>query len=77
MDKLVFHGYVDSYRHFVKEPGMYTWWDYKTRARDRNIGWRLDYFFVSENILSNLKGAFIQKNIMGSDHCPVGIVLEF
>jgi exodeoxyribonuclease-3 len=77
IDKFISHGYFDSFRQFVKEPRMYSWWDYKTRARDRNIGWRLDYFFVSHNILSNLKGAFIQKNIMGSDHCPVGIVLEF
>jgi exodeoxyribonuclease-3 len=77
MDKLVSHGYVDSFREFVKEPGKYSWWDYKTRARERNVGWRLDYFFVSDNIVPNLKGAFIEKNIMGSDHCPVGIVLEF
>ena len=77
IDKFISHGYYDSFRQFVKAPGRYSWWDYKTRARDRNIGWRLDYFFVSDNILSNLKGAFIQKNIMGSDHCPVGIVLEF
>jgi exodeoxyribonuclease-3 len=77
MDKLVSHGYVDSFREFSKEPGMYSWWDYKTRARERNVGWRLDYFFVSENIVSKLKGAFIQKDVMGSDHCPVGVVLEF
>jgi exodeoxyribonuclease-3 len=77
MDKLVSHGYIDSFRQFHKEPEQYSWWDYKTRARERNIGWRLDYFFVSDNILSNLKGAFIQKNVMGSDHCPVGILLEF
>jgi exodeoxyribonuclease-3 len=76
MDKLVSHGYIDTFRHFHKEPEQYSWWDYKTRARERNIGWRLDYFFVSNEILSRLKGAFIQKNVMGSDHCPVGILLD-
>ena len=77
MDKLVSHGYMDSFRHFSKGQGKYSWWDYKTRARERNVGWRLDYFFISENILSNLKGAFIQKDVIGSDHYPVGVILEF
>ena len=75
IDKLLSHGYVDTFRQFNKKPGNYTWWDYKTRARERNTGWRLDYFFISENLLGGLKGAFIMKDVMGSDHCPVGIEL--
>jgi exodeoxyribonuclease-3 len=77
MDKLVSHGYVDSFREFNQKPGQYSWWDYKTKARERNIGWRLDYFFVSPNLLPSLKDAFIKNRIMGSDHCPVGILMEF
>jgi exodeoxyribonuclease-3 len=77
IDKFISHGYIDTFRRFNKDPGYYSWWDYKTRARERNIGWRIDYFFVSKNLLPNLKGAFIQKDVMGSDHCPVGVILEF
>ncbi len=76
MDKLVSHGYADTFRRFNTKPDNYTWWDYRTGARERNIGWRLDYFFVSENLLSNLRSAFILDSIMGSDHCPVGIELD-
>ncbi len=76
IDKVIEHGYVDSFRHFSQEPEKYTWWDYKTRARDRNVGWRLDYFFVSEELIPRLKSAFIMSDIMGSDHCPVGIEIE-
>ena len=73
MGKFFECGYVDTFRHFYKEPGHYTWWDYKTGARARDVGWRIDYFFVSENLLPNLKKAFILKDVVGSDHCPVGI----
>ncbi len=76
MDKLVAHGYVDTFRHFNREPGQYTWWDLKSGARARNVGWRLDYFFVSEDLLPSLARAFIMTEVMGSDHCPVGILLK-
>ena len=76
MDKLVAHGYVDTFRYFNKEPNQYTWWDMKTRARERNVGWRIDYFFLAENLLPALSSAFIMPEVMGSDHCPVGITLE-
>ena len=76
MDKLVAHGYVDTFRHFNNEPNQYSWWDMKTRARERNVGWRIDYFFISENLLPSLSKAFIMTKVMGSDHCPVGIVLN-
>ncbi len=76
MDKFVAHGYADTFRHFNKEPNQYSWWDIKTGARARNVGWRIDYFFVSEDLLPAVKKAFIMTDVMGSDHCPVGIVLK-
>lgn len=75
LDKLVDHGYVDTFRMFNGEPGHYSWWDLKTRARERDIGWRIDYFFVSEDLEKRVKSAFILKEVTGSDHCPVGIEL--
>ena len=65
-----------AFRHFNHELGHYTWWDYKTRARERNVGWRIDYFFVSRVLKKYLKGAFIRPAVMGSDHCPLGIEIE-
>ncbi len=76
MDKLLSHGYIDTFRHFSKEPNQYSWWDLKTRARERNVGWRIDYFFITENLLPALSGAFIMSEVMGSDHCPIGIVFN-
>jgi exodeoxyribonuclease-3 len=77
IDKFISHGYTDTFRQFNKKPGQYSWWDYKTRARERNIGWRLDYFFVSDDLLPKLKDAFILRDVMGSDHCPVGIIFDY
>ncbi len=76
MDRLVEHGYVDTFRHFHSEPNQYTWWDVKTRARERNVGWRIDYFFVSDNLLPAVRDAFVMSEVTGSDHCPIGIVME-
>jgi exodeoxyribonuclease-3 len=76
IDKFISHDYKDSFRQFNKKARQYSWWDYKTRARERNIGWRLDYFFVSVDLLPGLKAAFIENKVMGSDHCPVGIILD-
>ncbi len=73
IDKFLSHGYLDSFRMFNSEPGQYTWWDLKSRARERNIGWRIDYFYVSDNFKENVKAAYILPTIMGSDHCPIGI----
>jgi len=69
--------FIDSFRYLHKEPEQYSWWDYKTRARERNVGWRIDYFFISNNLKDNLKSAFIESEVMGSDHCPIGIDLDF
>lgn len=76
MDIFFANGYVDTFRMFNSEPGHYSWWDMITRARERNVGWRIDYFFVSENFRKNVKHAFIMPDVMGSDHCPVGIDLN-
>ncbi|UCH78892.1 MAG: endonuclease/exonuclease/phosphatase family protein, partial [Candidatus Coatesbacteria bacterium] len=73
IDKFLARGFVDTFRMFNGEPGHYSWWDYKTRARERNVGWRLDYFFVSENFRENVRAAFILPEVRGSDHCPVGL----
>jgi len=75
MDRVVEHGFVDSFRMFEPRGGHYSWWDLKTRARERNVGWRIDYFFVSENLRDRIASAFILKEVTGSDHCPVGIEL--
>ena len=77
IDKLLEAGFIDTLRVFNQKPEQYTWWDMMTRARDRNVGWRIDYFFVSDNLKDNLKNAFILPDVMGSDHCPVGIELKF
>ncbi len=76
IDKVVRSGYLDTFRLFNSEGGQYSWWDYKTRARERNVGWRLDYFFVSEELKSNLMDSYILSNVMGSDHCPVVLEME-
>ena len=75
MDKFVVRGFIDTFRYFNKEPNHYTWWSLRTRARERNIGWRLDYFFVSENLLDSVTEANILSQVTGSDHCPVEIRL--
>lgn len=76
MDKLVSHGYIDTFRQYNREPGNYTWWSYRFKAREKDIGWRLDYFFISPGLLTSLSSAFILKDVHGSDHCPVGITLK-
>ena len=76
MDKFVTHGFIDTFRHFNKDPNHYTWWSLRTRARERNIGWRLDYIFVTRNLLNYVSKASILPHVGGSDHCPVGIELS-
>jgi exodeoxyribonuclease-3 len=76
MDKLVSHGFVDTFRILHEGSGHYSWWDLKSRSRDRNIGWRIDYFFVSENMSDDVSSASIFSDVMGSDHCPIGIVID-
>ncbi|MEW5897324.1 MAG: exodeoxyribonuclease III [Nanoarchaeota archaeon] len=76
IDKLIKSGFTDSFREFNSKPGNYTFWSYMFNARKKNIGWRIDYFLLSEKLKPKLKKAFILSEIMGSDHCPIGIELE-
>ncbi|WP_041178130.1 exodeoxyribonuclease III [Borrelia recurrentis] len=76
MDNFLNRGYVDTFRMFNKEPGNYTWWDYKTRARERNVGWRIDYFVINKAFQFKVKDALILNKVMGSDHCPVFLKLK-
>jgi exodeoxyribonuclease-3 len=76
LDEFVARGFVDAFRMFNREPGQYTWWDQKTRARERNVGWRIDYFFVSDNFAEKAKAAYILPEVMGSDHCPIGLEVD-
>lgn len=76
IDTFLSHGYVDTFRMFNEKGGYYSWWDLKTRSRDRNVGWRIDYFFVNEGFKGNVKSSFMIGDVMGSDHCPIGITLE-
>lgn len=77
LDKVVEMGYVDSFRFIHKDkPEQYSWWSVRTNARERNIGWRLDYFFVTEDLKDRIIDAYILPDITGSDHCPVGLKLK-
>ncbi len=76
MDEFVQAGYVDTFRHFTPDPGHYTWWSYRSRAREKNIGWRIDYHCVNAEFLPKVKSAHIHADIMGSDHCPVSITVN-
>ncbi len=77
IDKLLEHGYVDTFRYVHgDEEDRYSWWSYRSGARLKNIGWRIDYFFISEDLCENLEDAFILDHITGSDHCPVGIKIS-
>lgn len=76
LTKFLENGFVDSFRHFTKEPGHYTWWSNRPGVRERNIGWRLDYFLTDRESLNRLKTSKHQPEIRGSDHCPIGIEIR-
>ena len=76
IDNLLKLNFIDTFRYFNKKGNNYTWWPYFANARSRNLGWRIDYCFISKNLISQLESAFILSNQMGSDHCPVGITLN-
>lgn len=76
IDKLINLGYVDVFRTFNKEPDNYTYWDMFTRARERNVGWRIDYFMVSDDFANKVISAKIHEDVMGSDHCPISIEID-
>jgi exodeoxyribonuclease-3 len=78
LDQIIASGYTDTFRALHPESVKYSWWSYRFRARERNAGWRIDYFFVSQAMMEQnlVKEAFIDNDIMGSDHCPVGLVIS-
>ena len=77
LDRIIERGYVDTFRHLYPDTVKYSWWTYRFKARERNVGWRIDYFFATRDLIENgrIKEAFISNDIYGSDHCPVGLVL--
>lgn len=76
IDQIINLGFLDTFRKFHQAGGHYTWWSYKFQARARNIGWRIDYVFVSPALAGKVEQSFILNEVMGSDHCPVGIEIS-
>lgn len=76
MDAFTSNGLIDTFRALHADEVKYSWWSYRAGAREKNIGWRIDYFLCSESLLPRIKDAFIMNEIYGSDHCPVGVVLD-
>jgi len=77
IDKYIDHGFEDIYRILYPEIVQYSWWTYRYGARQRNIGWRLDYFLVTHNLIENISDVIIHDDVYGSDHCPVTLIFEF
>lgn len=76
LDKFTAHGYLDTFRLIHgQKPDQYTWWSFRQKARERNVGWRIDYFFVSAELKNAVKNAWIEPEATGSDHCPIGLEL--
>lgn len=73
IDQLIRLGFTDTFRKFNQKGGHYTWWPYFYNARERNLGWRIDYIFASQKLTPKLKNAFILSKVKGSDHCPIGV----
>ena len=77
MDRFIEDGFVDSFRKFNREAGNYTWWSYRYNAREKNIGWRIDYFLTSESLEKNILSSAILSDVYGSDHCPIELQMKF
>jgi exodeoxyribonuclease-3 len=76
--KFISHGYIDTFRHIHgNSPDNYSWWSYRANARANNVGWRIDYFFVSDDLKTHITNATIMNEILGSDHCPISLEMEF
>ena len=77
MDNYLSNGFVDTFRMKNGDAVKYSWWSYRSGARPRNIGWRIDYFFINQDLVNNCIDADIHDDVMGSDHCPVSLELDF
>lgn len=76
-DELLDSGFIDTFRHLYPDTGdVYSWWSYRMKARERNVGWRIDYFLVSDSLEKNIKQAAIHNDVFGSDHCPISLELD-
>ncbi|OQY33637.1 MAG: exodeoxyribonuclease III [Spirochaetaceae bacterium 4572_59] len=76
MDHFTNSGWIDTFRHFHKEPEQYTWWSYRMKARDKNVGWRIDYWCTNKAFIDRVEDCVIHQEIMGSDHCPIELILK-
>jgi exodeoxyribonuclease-3 len=76
IDRYIEHGFVDIYRQLNPEAEQYSWWTYRHNARQRNIGWRIDYFLISEGLIPRVHKGIIHDDVLGSDHCPISLVLQ-
>jgi exodeoxyribonuclease-3 len=78
IDRILANGWVDTYRHLYPDTVKYSWWTYRFQARSRNAGWRIDYFLVTQNMIDDgvVTDAFIDNDIFGSDHCPIGLEIR-
>jgi exodeoxyribonuclease-3 len=76
MDAFIDAGFVDAFRAFTPDPGHYTWWSFRANARKKNVGWRIDYHCVNKEFMPTVREAFILRDVLGSDHCPVGLTLR-
>ena len=76
MTELLAAGFTDTYRHFFPDRVQYTWWSYMGKARENNVGWRIDYFIVNNGFLDKVSDAVIYDQVTGSDHCPVGLTVN-
>lgn len=77
VDKYLAHGYVDTFRLFHSEPNVYSWWSYRSQARAKDLGWRIDYHTATDTLTPRIKDASIQQNAVHSDHCPVTVTVDF
>ena len=78
IDKFLSYGYIDTLRHVIgDEPEHYSWWSYRANARANNVGWRIDYFYVSDDLKDSISNAYIMSDVFGSDHCPIALEMEF
>ena len=76
MDEFINSGFIDTFREVNGDKIQYTWWSYRAGARQRNVGWRIDYFCVSKKLQKKIKNAYILDSITGSDHCPIGLIFN-
>ena len=76
LDRFIKEGFTDTFRHLHPSKVQYSWWSQRGGARNRNVGWRIDYFYITKDLVKYLKEAFIQDQVQGSDHCPIGIEID-